>query len=498
MKNSYILVDVQSYIISVALLENGVLCEYYVEYANATDISGNIYKGRVVNILSGLQSAFVDFGGGKNGFLSVDEMLAHRSMVSEAGVMPGQLSLSPGDYVMVQATKEPTAAKGARLSTNISLAGRFVVMTPTIDYVGISIKITDETTRAKLTEILTKVKPKGGGLIARTVCKEAKKSDIVDEVKRLEKLWDRIKADYELSEGVSLVYSEGDLVYRSIRDMFNDNIEAIVCNDRAMCDKIAESAKLTQPKLSERIRYYDKKSDMLADFNVLHQIDEILLPKVQLPSGGSLVFGYTEAFTVIDVNTAKYCGCENHEITVFNTNMEAAREIARQIRLRNIGGIIVVDFIDMADDANREKLMDELKKAVFEDRVKTRVVDMTSLGLVEITRKKRGRELSTVLLDKCPYCEGHAFTRSYDYQCRKIMASLKTLFADDMYRGALVYVNDRLASHMITSRFFAKECATVWKDKRIYLVSDDSDDSFHIKGCHDSAFNVPRRATLLY
>ena len=182
MKNSSILGDVQSYIISVALLENGVLCEYYVEYANATDISGNIYKGRVVNILSGLQSAFVDFGGGKNGFLSVDEMLAHRSMVSEAGVMPGQLSLSPGDYVMVQATKEPTAAKGARLSTNISLAGRFVVMTPTIDYVGISIKITDETTRAKLKEILTKVKPKGGGLIASTVCKDAKKIEIVDEV----------------------------------------------------------------------------------------------------------------------------------------------------------------------------------------------------------------------------------------------------------------------------------------------------------------------------
>ena len=176
MKSSYILVDVQSYIVSVALLENGVLKEYYVEYADSTDITGNIYKGKVVNILSGLQSAFVDFGSGKNGFLSVDEMLAHRTIISAAGVIPETLSISAGDYVMVQATKEPTAVKGARLSTNISLPGRYVVMTPTIDYVGISAKITDENTRSRLTELLTKIKPKEGGLIARTVCREARKS----------------------------------------------------------------------------------------------------------------------------------------------------------------------------------------------------------------------------------------------------------------------------------------------------------------------------------
>lgn len=499
MKSSFILIDVQAYIISVALLENGVLKEYYVEYANSTDIAGNIYKGKVVNILSGLQSAFVDFGGEKNGFLSVDEMLAHRTIVTQAGVIPDTLSISAGDYVMVQATKEPTAMKGARLSTNISLPGRFVVMMPTLDYVGISAKITDENTRARLTELLTKIKPKEGGLIARTVCNEAKKSEIVDEVKHLEKLWENIKKDYSSRKDVSLIYNDGDLVYRSVRDMFNDNIEAIVCNDREMCAKIAETAKLTQPKLSDKIRYYDKKEDMFASFNILSQVDAILSPKVNLPSGGSLVFGYTEALTVIDVNTAKYCGSENHEVTVFNTNIEAANEIARQIRLRNIGGIIVVDFIDMTDDVNREKLLEQLRKAVFDDRAKTRVVEMTSLGLVEITRKKKGREISTVLLDKCPHCGGHSLTISFDHQCRKIMASLKNLFAAGEYYGALVYVNDALSTHMITSRFFARQCETEWADKRIYLVSDESDaDGYFIKGCRDSAFNVPRRATLLY
>lgn len=499
MKSSLILVDVQSYIVSVALISGGELKEFYVEYADSTGVTGNIYKGKVVNILAGLQSAFVDFGSGRNGFLSVDEILAHRSIMSQAGVIPGKLSIKAGDYVMVQATKEPTQMKGARLTTNVSLPGRFVVMTPTIDFVGISNKITDEPTRQKLTQLLTKIKPEGGGLIARTVCKEAKKNEIIGEVKRLEALWQRIEYDYENKVGISLIYDDGDLIYRSIRDMFNDDIEAIICNDRATCRKIAESAKETQPKLSEKIKYYDKSDDMFAEYNVLSQVDAILSPKVMLPSGGSLVFGYTEALTVIDVNTAKYSGCDNHEVTVFNTNIEAAREIARQIRLRNIGGIIVVDFIDMQDEVNREAVMDELKKAVFGDRAKTRIVDMTALGLVEITRKKQGSEISTVLLDKCTHCEGHALTKSHDYQCRKIMASLKTLFGSGNYYGALVYVNDGLASHMITSRFFAKECAGVWQNKRIYLISDNVDnDGFYIKGCDENAFNVPKRGTLLY
>ena len=305
MKSSYILVDVQSYIVSVALMSGGELKEYYVEYAGSTGVTGNIYKGKVVNILSGLQSAFVDFGEGKNGFLSVDEILAHRSIMSQAGVIPGKLTINAGDYVMVQATKEPVQMKGARLTTNISLPGRFVVMTPTIDFVGVSNKITDEATRDKLTQLLTKIKPEGGGLIARTVCKEAKKSEIIGEVKRLTALWQRIKNDYENKVGISIIYDDGDLVYRSIRDMFNDDIEAIICNDRETCEKIAESAKETQPKLSEKIRFYDKSGDMFADFNVLSQVDAILSPKVMLPSGGSLVFGYTAALTRQNIPVAK-------------------------------------------------------------------------------------------------------------------------------------------------------------------------------------------------
>lgn len=500
MRSGYILIDVQSYIVSVSLIENGILKEYYVEYADSTGLTGNIYKGKVVNTLPGLQSAFVDFGGEKNGFLSVEETLAHRTIISEAGVMPKTLSINPGDYVMVQATKEPIGHKGARLTTNISIPGRFVVYMPTIDYVGVSNKIVDEDTRRKITDILTKVKPNGGGLIARTVCEGAKKSEIVDEVKRLSQVWKKIQSKFNDSPETSLIYKDGELVYRAVRDMFNDNIEAIVCNSSEMCEKIALDAAEVQPKLSEKIRFYNKPTDMLAEFDVLTQVDGILSPKVSLPSGGSLMFDYTEALTVIDVNTSKYVGNGNsHEATVFDTNVEAAWEIAKQIRLRNIGGIIIVDFIDMVNEEHRERLLDELKKAVFSDRTKTRVVGMTSLGLVEITRKKTGREISTVLLDKCPHCLGHALTRSNDYQCRKIMSSLKTLFNDGKYTGALVYVSDDLAEHMITSRFFAKECENEWRDKRIYLISDnDLKDGFNIRGCEGSTFTLPRRGTLLY
>lgn len=499
MRSGYILIDVQSYIVSVALMENDVLKEFYVEYANSTEIVGDIYKGKVVNLLPGIQSAFVDFGGSKNGFLSVSETLAHSTIISEAGVMPKELKIQAGDYVMVQATKEPVGQKGARLSTNISIPGRFVIYMPNIDYVGVSNKILDVSVRQKLTDILKKVKPSGGGLIARTVCKEAKKSEILEEVKRLSVVWEEIRRNYDAIDGVSMLYDGGNIVYRAVRDMFNDNIEAVICNDRDLCAKIIDSALVTQPKLAEKIRYYDKQEDMFAEYNVLSQVDKIISPKVALPSGGSLVFDYTEALTVIDVNTSKYVGADNREETVYNTNVEAAWEIAKQIRLRNIGGIIIVDFIDMLDESNKEKLLDQLRQAVFADRTKTRVVGMSSLGLVEITRKKTGREISTVLLDKCPHCHGHSLTRSYDYQCRKILASLKTLFRDKKYQGALIYVGDKLAGHMITSRYFAGVCESEWVGKRIYLISEnDMGEGFSIKGCEGNAFSVPRRGTLLY
>ena len=498
-KKGYILIDVQSYLIEVALVEGGVLKEFYVEYTNSSTVTGNIYRGKVVNILPGLQSAFVDFGSNKNGFLAVGETLAHKTIMTEAGVMPSKLEINTGDYVMVQATKEAIGQKGARLTTEVSLPGRYVVYMPTIDYVGVSNKITDQEIRARLTETLSKIKPDGGGLIARTVCQNAKKGEISAEVKRLSAMWENVRAKYEQSRDVSLVYEDGDLVYRTVRDIFNDNIEAIICNNADLCKRIAENAAATQPKLFEKIKYYNKSSDMFVDFNVLGQVESIISPKVHLPSGGSLVFDYTEALTVIDVNTSRYVGCENREETVLNTNLEAAKEIARQIRLRNIGGIIIVDFIDMNDEESKEQVLETLKEAVFYDRMKTRVVGMTGLGLVEITRKKTGREITTVLLDKCDHCKGHAHQRSYDYLCRRIMASLKSLFMDKTVSGALVYVNEKVASYMVSSRFFAQEFENGWSGKRIYMVANNAlDDEYEVKGCKGSAFNVPPKSTLLY
>ena len=260
-----------------------------------------------------------------------------------------------------------------------------------------------------------------------------------------------------------------------------------------------EKVRAFNPKYESKIKFYDDKIDMSIKYGILKEVDKLLDKKVKLPSGGSLVFDYTEALTVIDVNTAKYKGDVNHEDTVFNTNIEAATEIARQIRLRNIGGIIIIDFIDMVNEDNKLKVMQRLRDEMIFDRTKTRVVGMTNLGLVEVTRKKTGRELSTVLLDKCPHCEGDALTYSNDYMCRKIKADLCTLFASSDTQCVSVKVNKSLADHMVFSKYFDSVSTNDWADKRIYVIeSKHMERSEYQITEYSDATQIPENAILLY
>lgn len=500
MKTGLILIDVESYMSSVSLVEAGKLKEHYVEYKDSSYITGNIYKGRVETVLTGLQSAFVNFGNAKNGFLSVEETLGHKSVLGNAGVMPKLLDVKEGDYVMVQATKEEIGTKGARLTTTITIPGRYVIYLPTLDFVGVSNKINDAETRERLTAMLEKLKPAGGGFIARTASMDAKKSEIVDEVKRLFEQWKKILAAYNAADGIAQVYSDGDMIFRNVRDMLSSNIEAIVCNDPDTVDALVNVMKEHNVKFYDKVRLYSGQYDIFDAFNILGEVDKLLDRRVKLKSGVSLVFDYTEALTVIDVNTAQFARGKNHEETVFEANIEAAREIARQIRLRNIGGIIVVDFIDMTDDEHKAAVVEELKKEMLYDRTKTRVIGMSALGLVEITRKKVGRELSTVLLDECPYCGGDAHAQSVDYVARKIKAELKRLFADGKMKTAVVRMNPSLIEAMFKGKYFTVDCETIWKDKRIYLVPDAEvlNRRFTVKGSEDAAVIVPATAKLLY
>ena len=325
MKTGLILVDVESYMSSVSLVESGKLKEHYVEYKQASNITGNIYKGKVVNVLTGLQSAFVNFGSARNGFLSVEEALGHKTVLGEAGVMPKLLDVKEGDYVMVQATKEEIGTKGARLTTTVTLPGRYVIFLPNLDFVGVSNKITDPDIREKLTEFLTKIKPDGSGFIARTACLEAKKNEITTEVKRLILQWKKIVAAYNEAEDIKMVYSDGDLIFRTVRDMLSSNIEAIVCNDADTVRSLTQAMKERNIKFYDKVRYYEGQYDMFDAFNILGEVDKLLDRRVKLKSGVNLIFDYTEALTVIDVNTAQFARGTNHEETVFQANLDAAK-----------------------------------------------------------------------------------------------------------------------------------------------------------------------------
>ena len=347
MKTGLILVDVESYMSSVSLVESGKLKEHYVEYKQASNITGNIYKGKVVNVLTGLQSAFVNFGSARNGFLSVEEALGHKTVLGEAGVMPKLLDVKEGDYVMVQATKEEIGTKGARLTTTVTLPGRYVIFLPNLDFVGVSNKIPDPDIREKLTEFLTKIKPDGSGFIARTACLEAKKNEITTEVKRLILQWKKIVAAYNEAEDIKMVYSDGDLIFRTVRDMLSSNIEAIVCNDADTVRSLTQAMKERNIKFYDKVRYYEGQYDMFDAFNILGEVDKLLDRRVKLKSGVNLIFDYTEALTVIDVNTAQFARGTNPE-----EGAMIVRAVTRYLNRQDAVTVLTTHYDGVAQEAS--------------------------------------------------------------------------------------------------------------------------------------------------
>lgn len=492
---SKILVDYESYMCSVALLEDDVLREFYVEDHNMNRVTGEIYKGKVVNVLPGLASAFVDIGKRRNGFLAASDMLEDRTTLARSGRIPTRLDVSEGDYVLVQAVKEPTETKGPRLSANLSLPGRYIVYMPTVDFIGVSNKITDENTRARLSELLSENRPTPRcGLIARTAAKDAKKSDVVDEIKYFSAMYEQLLQKFKTTDGVARLSTDGDLIFRAVRDLLNSSVDEVVCNSVHIADRlkkyfaehIASSVKVTT----------SDKDDVLKKYGVLDEVEKLLRSKVMLESGGSLVIDYTEALTVIDVNTAKFIGDGDREKTVFAINCEAAKEIARQLRLRNVGGMVVIDFIDMQDPAHNEEVVDVLRREAALDRMRTRVLPMTELGLVQMTRKKSGVELQSLLLQRCRECNGTAHTLSPNFLMRKIKSRLIDIFAGGNCTAVIVSV-----SRIIYNQLSQGD----WKlylgdnvDRRVYVVPSDEvgPNSFRISAT-DGPITLPDNAYLL-
>jgi ribonuclease E len=408
-----ICVHVQPEMTQIALLEGRTLVEHYIsrQSDDDTQIDGNIYRGRVQNVLPGMEAAFVDIGTPKNAVLYHGDV-RWDAEDEEGGPAKGQprieQMLKPGQTVLCQVTKNPIGAKGARLTQEVSLPGRFVVLVPNSSAYGISKRL-DDSERKRLRKIVDAVRPEGHGLIVRTAAAGASAEELQNDVELLIDRWQTIAAEALKGQGPKLLYREPAATVRVIREELNREYRAVMIDDRALFEEVRAYVGAVNPELVDRVEYYDRETESLPIFERFHvheQLHKALDRKVYLPSGGSLVIDRTEALTVIDVNTGKNVGTTNLEETVYRNNLEAAEEVARQLRLRDIGGIIVIDFIDMEIRENRDKVGSALRSALARDKTRTQVFDISELGLVEMTRKRVSEGLIESVSSTCEVCAG--------------------------------------------------------------------------------------------
>lgn len=401
-----IIVHCRDSLTQVALLEDRVLTEFYAERPAEKQLVGSVYNGKVVNVLPGMQAAFVDIGLDKNAFLYVDDLLpAHLDKIPAVKPSISEL-VKPGQELLVQVTKEPFGTKGARITTHFSLPGRWIVFMPNADYVGVSRKIGPEQERSRLKDIAEKMRRPGEGLIIRTVAEKETMEALERDFNVMRSDWSSVLRRAETSGAPALLYREPGVLDRVVRDAFTDRVDELVIDDPVRGEVLVNRVREMSEELAGRIHIYRGRENVLLAYRVREQLDRAMKRKVWLKSGGYLVLDRTEALTVIDVNTGKFTGTDDPEATVFMTNAEAADEIARLLRLRDIGGIVLVDFIDMTSDKHRVEVADRLEEAFRKDRTKTYAVGWTKLGLMEITRKKARESLDDSMLAVCNICGG--------------------------------------------------------------------------------------------
>jgi ribonuclease G len=469
----------------VAVLEDDKVAEVYLERDESRSIAGNIYKGTVDNVLPGMEAAFVEIGLEKNGFLYVDEIVTPELEGRRHGRKIQDL-LSRGEELLVQAVKDPMKSKGARLTTEISLPGRFVVYVPSGEGTGVSRRLLDEE-RSRLRDILKQVGPKEGSVIVRTAAEGASAEDIERDIDFLERLWKTIQERADEVEAPALVYQEAELPLRVIRDLFTNDFErAVVDNDLAY-KRVVGYLKKTSPHMAEKVHKHTGKTSLFEDFGVDEEIRSTLSRRIDLPSGGYLVFDYAEAFTVIDVNTGRFVGSRSKssgqrlEDTITKNNLEAVKEVVRQLRLRDIGGIIVIDFIDMANPKNREAVEEALKTELERDRTKTYVVEISPLGLVEMTRQNVAHGPREILTKRCPTCDGDGIVISETSAAVEAERKLRALASGTRTGAFRVELNAHAASILIgpgAARLRAIEERT---RRRFFIVGKEGVPADHFK-----------------
>ena len=459
----------------LAVMEDGRLCEIYYERGSRTKLAGNIYAGRVQNVLPGMNAAFVDIGLNKNAFLYAGDILvdtrddqALQTRLEGARI---EKLVRPGQMILVQVVKEPGGSKGPRVSCSVTLPGRLCVLLPTIEYTGVSKKIDGGEERKRLLGAASAlVKRYGAGIIVRTAAEGAPAEEIEADYLRLMEMWEKIRTAGSCSAVPKLIQDDGSLLLRSVRDMLDDSVESLRTDDPAIFKELKKTAAMLTPRLAGRIELAETQTPLFDLFRVDHQLEKAFSRHVYLKSGGTIVVDNTEAMTVIDVNTGKFTGKKNLRETIFSLNCEAADEIARQLRLRDIGGIVIIDFIDMDSAEDRQALLDHFREVLKNDRNRTNVLGMTALGLVEMTRKKVRRPLTKQLMRDCSACLGAGFEWTHESMAYRI--------SREVWR--MRRIGEKAPLRIVTGEKVAGWLNTIGIDENCIVESTGSDAEFEI------------------
>ena len=480
----------------VAIVEDGSLEELYVERASVSSHVGNIYKGRVVNIESGIQAAFIDCGTGKNGFLHISDLhpryfagadsnftesVGRRKSLKER--LPIQNCLHKGKELIVQVTKEGMNTKGPTLSTYLALPGKFLVMMPWMRKLGISHKIEDDNERVRLRQILDESRPpKGMGFIIRTAGEGCSKRDIQNDLRYLKRLWTAIEKRIETEKAPSGLYQESDLVTRTLRDVFNSKIDKIVCDSESVVRKIRDFLLIATPRLKQRVMYYDSKVPLFHKYRIEDEITKVQSRTVTLKGGGSIVIEQTEALVAIDVNSGRYrkgqsasaslSGRGWAEQTAYKTNMEAAPEIARQLRLRDLGGLIICDFIDMRSEKHRREVEKAFRSLVKVGRARSRILRISRFGVVEMTRQRMRPSLQSTTYLACPHCGGTGVIKSHESLAIEIIRMLNLSVSKEAIKRIELFVSPEVGGYLQNEKRTAITQIEQLSNKRVIIHAE--------------------------
>ena len=433
----------------ISVLEDGKVMEIFI--AREERQIGSIYKGKVANVLPGMQAAFVDIGLERNAFLCMDDAVSRIQLEEDVDIRSLSIKdvLKVGQETLVQIVKESIGTKGARVTTHITLPGRFLVLIPTANYVGVSRRIEDEKERERLKNTVDRMKPRNFGVIIRTAAEGKNRDELEKDFQFLLKLWDKIQNGSRNKTAPSMIHSELTIVYKVIRDVFTQDVDRLIIDSPVEYEKILDLMDIIAPHLKSRVRLYNERNPLFQAYGVEAEIDKSLRRKVWLESGGYIIIDKSEALTSIDVNTGKFIGRNSLAETILKTNLEAVDEITRQVRLRDIGGILILDFIDMERHDDRNKVLRALSEALKRDRTKTHIVGLTELGLVQVTRKRVNKDLDELLRVQCPYCGGKGRVLSDDTICIKATREIQNVAEDPKVEALLVKVHPRIGMKLL-------------------------------------------------